>query len=85
MNDKELDNMLGDFDYSLMSNVRESLLTDLLNRRKQDRMSSNEIGVASLLRRKQLSLDELDYVAAAGKLPQHEEMLPVKGKNPANS
>ncbi len=71
MEDKKLDQVLETFDYSLLSNVRESLLTDLLDRRKQDRMS--KIGVASLLQRKRLSLDEMDYVAAAGKLPQDEE------------
>ncbi len=70
MKEKELDRALETFDYSQLSGVRESLLTELLQKRQEDRMQSAASHIrSSILRSKRLSSEKMELATAAGKLP----------------
>ncbi len=75
MKANELDRALETFDYSQLSGVRESLLTELLQKRREDRMQSASRSIrSSILNAKRLSLEEMGQAVAAGKLPGADEL-----------
>ncbi len=83
MKEKELDRALEAFDYSQLSNVRESLLTELLQKRGEDRMKAASSNLrSSILKAKRLSLTEMDMAAAAGKMPGIDEIRDREAKGP---
>ena len=70
---------LRSFDYSVFSNVRKSLLQDLLQQHRRDN-ANNVPTLFDSLRTKRLTDDELDCVAAAGQgQPPHDLTIqPIK-------
>ena len=73
MNDKALDKALINFDYSSLSNVKGSLLNNLLIKHRQDNFGKVE-SLSQRLQNEILSDEELDAVAAAG-IPQNPKLI----------
>ncbi len=67
MTNENFETTLRSFDYSLLSGVRDSLLTDLLQKRQADRAENMKSRMSTLFRTRNLSMDELDDVIAAGR------------------
>ena len=64
MTDKILEENLQAFDFSVFSEVRESLLEELLKKHRSDRMKNFKSLSQQIS--EEMSYDELDFVAAAG-------------------
>ena len=62
MKDEILERNLREFDFSVFSKVKDSLLEELLQKHRMKNFKS----LSQVLAEEQLSDDELDYVAAAG-------------------
>ncbi|MBQ1335394.1 MAG: hypothetical protein IIY37_00480 [Selenomonadaceae bacterium] len=82
MDDKTLDAKLAGFDYSSCHPIRESLKERLMNMHRMSRMSQG----SSLWATGRMSLDDLDYAAAAGRpeqgsKPKENERKPSLGKS----
>lgn len=82
MKDNVLDKALTDFDYSSLSNVKGSLLNNLLIKHRKDNFGKFE-SLSQRLQNEILSEEELESVAAAGTVApppyaKHGEEFPDK-------
>ncbi len=67
MKDEKLNEMLGSFDYSELSNVKDSLLANLLQKRREDReRSAAPLGIVARLQQRRVARSVMAEVAAAG-------------------
>ena len=79
MTNKNFDKELQDFDYSVFSKVKDSLLDELLQKHRQDNLGKYQKFSAMFFDEK-MNDEELDYVAAAGnpaiqKNPKDDKIL----------
>ncbi len=65
MNGEMLDKNLREFDYSVFSKVRDSLLEEILQKQRKNNLKAF-MSLSQQLAGERLSDDELDYVVAAG-------------------
>ena len=75
MKDEMLDKNLSEFDYSVFSKVKDSLLDEIMQKYDNRKLKSFKI-YSQMIMEETMTDDELDYIAAAGNSDIDNKKIP---------